>query len=62
MKVNANASKILKQIKDEREANKRGRVTFYLNEKLYADFQKACKGEPASSVIEMLMRDFIANS
>lgn len=60
MKVSA--SKLLKQIKDERESNRRGRVTFYVNLKLYEAFQKACGNEAASAVVEMLMKEFIESA
>lgn len=57
MKISA--SKVLKKVKEEREANKRGRVSLYLNLRVYKKFQMACGKEPASSVIEALMSEFI---
>lgn len=59
MKVNV--AKIKKKLTDEREKSQKGRVTLYFNLKLYEDFQKACEkmGEPASGVIEEMMKDFL---
>ena len=60
MKVNA--KNIRKRIERDEEENKRGRVTLYLNLKTYEAFQRACKDKAASTVIEILMQDFVESS
>ena len=59
MKINA--KNVIKRIEQDEEENKRGRVTLYLNLKTYEAFKKACKDKAASTVIELLMRDFLEN-
>ncbi len=53
-----NRKDILSKLKSEGKDKKK--VTFYLSESLYKEFQKACDGVPASQVIEELMKDFIS--
>lgn len=52
-----NRKELLNRLKAEGKDKKK--VTFYLSEGLYKEFQKACDGVPASQVIEEVMRAFI---
>ena len=55
-----NAKKILKRL-DEAKKSSKGKVTFYLNKDLYEHFRESCGQYPASTVIEELMKEFIAS-
>jgi len=59
MRRKINASKIRQELEAEKEANKSGKVTLYLNLGLYKRFKEACGDDPASAVIEKLMEAFI---
>lgn len=51
-------AEILKELKPKKRD--RRKISLYLSEKLYRDFQTACADRPASRVIEILMERFIA--
>ena len=57
MKINA--KNVIKRIDEDAKENKRGRVTLYLHLKTYEAFKKACKDKAASTVIELMMKDFV---
>ena len=56
-------SKIVREIRQSLEREKRGPVTLSLNLSLWEKFKSACKQEglPASAVAEKLMEEFIAS-
>lgn len=57
------AKRIVKKVKDDLSEDKKGRVTLYLNLRLYKEFQKAAKvnGLPASTIIEKLIEEFVSS-
>lgn len=54
-----NRREILNKLKAEGRDKKK--VTLYLSEALYKEFQKACDGVPASRVIEEMIKKFNEN-
>lgn len=61
MRTRIDRRKIAKEVKSKIESEKRGRVTLYLNLKLYEGFQTACEkdGIPASTAVEQLLKAYI---
>ena len=57
MSKHTSSEKLLKSfVKDKKK-----RISLYVSEKVYGDFQKKCKNIPVSNVIEKLMQEFINN-